>query len=83
RSGLAGELLDPASGRPRPAGEVVAALLAHVSPVLETAGDLPTVTQSLERLLDRGPGAVLQREMFARSGDLHQLVLDAAAYSLR
>lgn len=83
RSALDGDLLDPFSGAPLPAWDVVAALIAHVGAALQDSGDRPFVEDSLSRLRTRGPGAAVQREMLERSGDLHQLVLDAADYTLR
>jgi carboxylate-amine ligase len=83
RSALDGDLLDPFSGAPVTAWDAVAALVAHVAPALEDSGDRPYVEESLSRLRTRGPGAAVQREMLERSGDLHQLVLDAADFTLR
>jgi glutamate---cysteine ligase / carboxylate-amine ligase len=83
RSALSGDLLDPFSGLPRPAAEVVASLVAHVAPALDATGDRAQVDQTLSRLLARGPGATRQHELFARSADLHRLVLDAADLTLR
>ena len=40
RSGLDENLLDPGTGRPRRASEVVAALVEHVRPALDGSGDL-------------------------------------------
>ncbi|GGR33473.1 glutamate--cysteine ligase [Streptomyces roseolus] len=67
RYGLGGELLDPRSWRPRPADEVLHALLDHVRPALEAAGDRERAEAGVARLLVRGTGADLQRA--ARAGD--------------
>ncbi|MFJ5711012.1 glutamate--cysteine ligase [Streptomyces sp. NPDC093105] len=61
RYGLGGELLHPLSWRPAPAGEVLFALLDHVRPALEEAGDLERAEQGVARVLSRGTGADLQR----------------------
>src|SRR3954462_1228252 len=64
RSGLSGDLVDPRTGRPAPAGDVVAALLDHFRPALADAGDEQRVTDGLAALLRRGTGADLQRRVF-------------------
>jgi len=79
RSGLEGELVHPLTGRPAPAAEVVAALMAYVRVALSDAGDKELVEDLLGSLLDRGNGAMAQRETFARTNDLNAVVLDAVA----
>ena len=74
RSGLAGELVHPRSGRPAPAGEVLAALLDHVRPALTDAGDEQRVAEGLQALLRRGTGADLQRRVYRETGDLAAVV---------
>jgi carboxylate-amine ligase len=74
RSGLGGDLVDPRSGRPAPAAEVVAALVDHVRPALAAVGDDQRVTDGLAALLRRGNGAVLQRAVYAETGDLAAVV---------
>ena len=64
RSGLDGDLLHPAIGRPQPAPHVISALLGHVRPALEATGDLPTATGLLEAVLSRGNGASFQRNAY-------------------
>ncbi|HET6561983.1 MAG TPA: glutamate--cysteine ligase [Marmoricola sp.] len=76
--GVDGELLDPRTGRPRPADEVLAALLDHARPALEAAGDLDEATSRLAELLRRGNGARRQRQVHARTGSLHDVVADLA-----
>jgi glutamate---cysteine ligase / carboxylate-amine ligase len=78
RSGLEGELLDPNGWRPAPAADVLDALVAHVTPALEEAGDLEPVRGLLDAALRRGTGARRQREVLGRTGDLAAVVLDAA-----
>ncbi|GAA0383335.1 glutamate--cysteine ligase [Microbispora corallina] len=68
RDGLAGDGVDPATGERRPAGELVAALLRHITPALEETGDLTTVSRRLDRLRRTGTGADRQRAAHARRG---------------
>jgi glutamate---cysteine ligase / carboxylate-amine ligase len=68
RSGLAGELLDPADCTPRPAPEVVQALLDRLRPTLEETGDWDLVAELTEAELARGDAAARQRAAFARGG---------------
>jgi glutamate---cysteine ligase / carboxylate-amine ligase len=77
RSGLEGDLLDPRSWRPAPAGKVLDTLVAHVAPALEEAGDLATVRTLLDGVQRRGTGARRQRETLSRTGDLAAVVRDA------
>ncbi|MDQ4038404.1 MAG: glutamate--cysteine ligase [Actinomycetota bacterium] len=77
RSGLEGELVQPSTGRPAPAVEVVAALLDHIRAALSDAGDLGVVKDLLGILLDRGNGARAQRETFTRTQNLNAVVLEA------
>ncbi|QAY71224.1 carboxylate-amine ligase [Xylanimonas protaetiae] len=79
RSGLDGDLLDPATWRPAPAHDVVGALVAHVRDALSDAGDLQDVTDLLGALWSRGNGAARQRAWAAASeGDLAAVALRAA-----
>ncbi|MCL3862253.1 glutamate--cysteine ligase [Actinotalea sp. K2] len=77
RDGLDGELLDPWRSTPRPARDVVEAMLEHVRPALARTGDEEAVETRFEQVLSRGTGARRQREVFARSGDLSAVVADA------
>ncbi|WP_234997471.1 glutamate--cysteine ligase [Pseudonocardia thermophila] len=77
RSGLSGALLDPRTGRPAPARDVLTALIGHVRDALADTGDLGTVTALLDALLRRGTGAARQRAVSRRAGDLRAVVLDA------
>jgi carboxylate-amine ligase len=80
RSGLTGDLVDPRTGTPAPAAEVLAALLDHVRPALADAGDEQRVADGLETLLRRGTGADLQRRVHRESGgDLGAVVRAAVA----
>ncbi|MFF7725793.1 glutamate--cysteine ligase [Streptomyces sp. NPDC008001] len=79
KSGPAGELVHPLTWRPAPARIVAETLVEQVADVLAETGDLPMVEESLGRLLGHGGGAGVQREVFARSGDLRSVVREAVA----
>ncbi|MDP5183330.1 glutamate--cysteine ligase [Blastococcus sp. BMG 814] len=74
RSGLAGELVHPRTGRPAPAADVLADLLDHVRPALAEAGDERLVGDGVAALLARGTGADLQRQVHRETGDLAAVV---------
>lgn len=59
--GLASELLDFGTFRPRPAAEVVNALVDYLAPVLADQGELGLVRAGVARILAEGTGAELQR----------------------
>ncbi|WFB11243.1 glutamate--cysteine ligase [Streptomyces sp. LX-29] len=77
RSGLSGDLVDPRTGRPCPAGTVLQALLDHTVDALEDIGDLELVRDRLGEVLSRGNGAQRQRDTFGRTGDPRAVVADA------
>ncbi|MER7936130.1 MULTISPECIES: glutamate--cysteine ligase [unclassified Streptomyces] len=76
RSGLEQELLDPVAMRPRPAAEVVDALLAYTADALAGSGDTSGVEEAVAQLLSRGTGAGEQRALLERTGSLREVVLD-------
>ena len=78
RWGLRGELLDPVTSRPGPALAVVNSLLNHIRPALEDIGDLQRVEELTDNVLRVGTGAVRQLEVLHRTGDLEDVVDDAA-----
>ncbi|KRB74032.1 carboxylate--amine ligase [Nocardioides sp. Root190] len=78
RYGVAGKLLDPASGDLRPAREVLELLLATLRETLESYGDVDLVSDGINRVLTEG-GAVRQRAAFERSGSLVAVVDDLVA----
>ena len=82
RTGLRGDLVSPLTGRPAPATTVVGALLEHVSPALERAGDLDRVTARLDALLVAGTGADVQRGWRAEGLDDGDLVTRAVERTL-
>lgn len=79
RSGIAGELLDPESGVPRPAGQILEALIDHLSPALADSGDDQQVKALLKQLVSRGTGAQYQRRHLQQSGALAGVVRAALA----
>jgi carboxylate-amine ligase len=74
RSGLGGQLVDPLTGRPAPAGTVISSLLEFVRPALEDAGDWSSAQELAGAVLRRGNGAQAQRAAFQRSGQLAGVV---------
>ncbi|WP_426243049.1 carboxylate-amine ligase [Nocardioides sp. LHG3406-4] len=74
RFGLTDTLLHPLEGGPVPAAAALAALLHHVAPALEDAGDLTFVTDALGRLGTAGTGADRQRRALDEHGDLASVV---------
>ncbi|MBT2567210.1 glutamate--cysteine ligase [Arthrobacter sp. ISL-85] len=77
RFGLESDLIHPALGEPRPASDVLSALLDYVRPVLAEQGELETVELLLFQVMARGTGAVAQREVFARTGSLAAMIAQA------
>ena len=78
RWGLRGELLDPQTHRPAAALAVVNSLLNHIHDALADIGDLHRVEELVDRTLARGTGAARQLEVLHRTGDLEEVVADAA-----
>jgi carboxylate-amine ligase len=78
RYGLTGELVDPRTGKPAPADEVLGALQDHVAGALNDAGDTELAAEGCARLLSSGTGAGRQRAAIeAAGGDLAAAVHDA------
>jgi YbdK family carboxylate-amine ligase len=77
RSGLDGDLVNPLTGLPEPAGAVASALLEHVRDALDQAGDTATVTELLAAVLARGNGSAFQRAAY-HDGDLSRIIDSAA-----
>jgi carboxylate-amine ligase len=74
RFGVEGDLVSPATGRPTPAGHVVADLLDLLRPVLDEYGEDEQVQAVVAEILQDGPGAQRQREAFARRHDLNDVI---------
>ncbi len=79
RSGLAGDLVHPLTGRPAPAADVLTALADHVRPAATDAGDDRCIDEGLATLLRRGTGADLQRRVHRETGDPAAVVREAVA----
>ena len=77
RDGLEGRLLDWRTGLPVPCWSVLDSLLDHVGPALEAAGDLAVVQDGLAQVREEGNGAVRQRTMLARTGQLVDVVAES------
>ncbi|MEP9380836.1 glutamate--cysteine ligase [Nocardioides sp. KR10-350] len=78
RMGLANSLVHPAERELAPARDVLTALVDHVRPRLDAAGDLDRVTEGVERVLRSG-GATRQRAAYERSGTVEGVVDDLVA----
>ncbi|TLM84705.1 glutamate--cysteine ligase [Pseudarthrobacter sp. NamE5] len=78
RWGLRAELVDPVTSRPSPALGVVNSLLNHIREALQDIGDLDQVESLVDELLGTGTGAVRQLEVLHRTGNLEDVVADAA-----
>jgi carboxylate-amine ligase len=73
RSGLEGDLVDPATATAVPAGRLIRQLLADLRPALEASDDWAQVTELTEAALARGSSAARQRAAYA-SGGLQEVV---------
>ena len=74
RSGLAEELLHPATMRRLPAETVVASLLEHTGQALTDSDDLERARVGCAQLLDDGTGARIQRTLLEQTGSLREVV---------
>ena len=81
RSGLEGELVDPATATPVPARRLIGQLLAGLRPALESTDDWELVTQLTTSALARGSSAARQRAARASGGLRH--VIDTLAAETR
>ena len=79
REGLEGNLIDWRTELPRPCWSVLEALVDHVGPALQAAGDLEVVREGLARVRAEGNGAIRQRAVMAHTGQL----VDVVAASVR
>lgn len=70
RYGLSSQLINPATGRPAPAADMVTALVATISPVLTEYGEHMAVQSVIADILAHGSGASRQRKAYAIRHDL-------------
>ena len=73
RSGLEGDLVDPVTASPVPAGRLIGQLLAGLRPVLESAGEWELVSELARSAMARGSSAARQRAARG-SGGLRRVV---------
>ncbi|GAA1757564.1 glutamate--cysteine ligase [Kocuria aegyptia] len=83
RSGVEDRLIDPATGAPAPAGDVVARLLETLRPVLAEYGEEQQVEDVVTDILRHGSGAHLQRHAYADRHDLRDVMVTALAATHR
>ncbi|MEO3778130.1 glutamate--cysteine ligase [Micromonospora sp. B11E3] len=76
--GLEGDGVDLTDGELRPAWELLDRLVEQLRPEVERHGDLAEVTDLLGALRRHGTGAARQRAVFARTGNLVDVVRDVA-----
>jgi glutamate---cysteine ligase / carboxylate-amine ligase len=68
RSGLEGDLVDPATATAVPASRLIRGLLVGLRPALESSDDWEQVTELAEAALARGSSAARQRAAYASGG---------------
>ena len=73
QAGLQGDLVDPVTAGPVPAGRLIGQLLAGLRPALESAGDWELVSQLARSAMARGSSAARQRAAHG-SGGLRRVV---------
>jgi carboxylate-amine ligase len=78
RHGIDGDLLDAHTLRPESARAVVEDLVEHVRPALKGNGDELLVTHQLEQVFTNGNGAMRQRAVLEKTGQLSDVVADLA-----
>src|SRR5690606_2621386 len=78
RFGIEGDLIDPRSSKPRAAREIVADLVDHVRAALRENGDERFVDGQVEQIFARGNGAMRQRAVLEKTGQLSDVVADLA-----
>ncbi|WP_194421466.1 carboxylate-amine ligase [Microbacterium abyssi] len=78
RYGIEGDLIDPRTLKPRPAREIVGDLVDHVRDALRENGDEAFVEEQIERIFARGNGAMRQRAMLEKTGQLSDVVAELA-----
>ena len=74
RCGAETHLVDPATGTPAPAGDVIAGLLENLRPVLAEYDEDVAVESVVADILRGGSGAQRQREIYATRHNLRDVV---------
>jgi glutamate---cysteine ligase / carboxylate-amine ligase len=77
RNGTEDLLIDPATGTPAPAGDVITSLLDTLGPVLAEYGEEPLVDLVVADILRTGTGAQHQREAYTARHDLGDVMAAA------
>lgn len=72
--GVDSDLVNPATGTPAPAADVVAALLEVIRPVLLEYGEEAMVREAVAELLNGGAGSERQRATYAERQQLNDVV---------
>ncbi|MGM7679326.1 carboxylate-amine ligase [Microbacterium sp. A94] len=78
RFGIEGDLIDPETLKPRAAREIVTDLVDHIRAALRANGDESLVDEQIEQIFTRGNGAMRQRAMLEKTGQLSDVVADLA-----
>jgi carboxylate-amine ligase len=74
RFGLDDHLIDTQERRAVPALALIEKFLTHLRPVLEEHSEWDEIYSLVRDVIERGTGATRQREVYARSGDLEDVV---------
>lgn len=74
RYGISADLIDPSTGRPAPAGDVIGHLVEHLRPALAESGDEEFVDDAVRRVLEQGTGAARQRAAYRRAGRIDDVI---------
>ena len=78
REGISGNLLDPLTSRPRPARDLITELAGQVDAALRSNGDAELVGERIEAVFVHGNGAMHQRAVMDKTGNLDDVVADLA-----
>ncbi|MDA2889299.1 glutamate--cysteine ligase [Mycolicibacterium sp. BiH015] len=82
RNGIDGDGLDLENHVAAPMLGLLDALVDHVRPALEAAGDHEFVTTELAKIAERGNGATRQRRAWGERHDVDDVIAEAAAATL-
>lgn len=84
REGLDGQAVDLTGRlRPVPMRELLGGFVEHLRPALESLDEYGRVSEELQRLAEQGNGAMRQRRVWARRGEVGDVIDEAAAATLR